>query len=215
MEPLLIFWLGTLLTFGDHAQDPVQQVWKEGRQAARELDCERMSQAQAHDMNPADVPATSARGMALVRVDAMVCKRRIVGYGERDARDEFILSSLRADMGAMTKQAATGISAQTTWRVDAFYPNPKMVQKINVAARTALAESGHQVSSQSPFLAAGDIAVMQGLAMAQALPLACTRMYAEGSLAETDAFLALALLNPSESELHAGVCQQGSWRWLR
>jgi hypothetical protein len=215
MEALLLFWLGILFTVSGHAQDPAQQVWLEGRQAARELDCERLSQAQAHAQRPVDVPATNERSMALVRIDAMVCKRRIVGYGERDARDESILSSLSSDVATLTQQATATVPTNAHWYVDAFYPSPKMVQKINGAARTVMAERGQRVSSASPFLAAGDIAVVQGMSMAQALPLACQRMTTEGSLQTDDAFLALALLHPNESELHAGVCHQGQWRWLR
>ncbi|MDP2345288.1 MAG: hypothetical protein Q8O67_30370 [Deltaproteobacteria bacterium] len=211
METLLI--LG-LITLTDHAGDPVQQAWK-GRQESRQLECERMSQAEAHERYPADVPRTHPRATALVKIDAVVCRRRLIRYGERDARDELILSSLGQDVGELARQAAALGGPTTRWHVDAFYPQPQIVQKIATAARSTLAASGHLVSSQAPMLAAADSVILNNMSMADALPVACQRFFAEGTLGADDAWLALTLIRPQESQLHAGACINGAWRWLR
>lgn len=214
MESILIYWAAILFSLSDHAGDPVQQAWK-GRQEARQLECERMSQAEAHKKYPVEVPATDARATALVDIDALVCTRRMVRFGERDPRDELILTNLSSDIGELTKQAAALGRPTTRWMVDAFYPQQQMVQKIATAARTSLAESGHTVVGQAPLLASGDATVLHNTPVQDFLPIACQRLTAEGTLGTDDAFFALALVRPQESALHAGVCIDGVWRWLR
>ncbi|HCF60033.1 MAG TPA: hypothetical protein DFS52_18820, partial [Myxococcales bacterium] len=99
--------------------------------------------------------------------------------------------------------------------VDAFYPQPEVAAKIAVASRTDLAERGQRVSDRVPLLAAGDLVVLGGMPPQQAYPLACKRYFDEGTLAEKDAFLNLMILDPREAQLHAGLCVQGKWTWLR
>lgn len=196
-----------------HATDPAPGVWA-GRQEARNLECTRMSQAQAHQLYPDDVPEPAPRTMTLTRVDALVCKPRMLPFGQRPSRDEAILSTLGRQVGALTEIALALGGPDTTWYVDAFYPEPRVSSKISVAARTDLAERGRRVSDRVPLLAAGDLAVLRDLAPKDAYPLACQRYFAEHVLGENEAFLGLMLLDPRETQLHAGVCMGGHWRWL-
>ena len=48
-----------------------------------------------------------------------------------------------------------------------------------------------------------------------AYPLACARYFAEHVLGEKDLFLGLMLVDTRETQLHAGLCDRGQWRWLR
>ncbi len=214
MEAFAIYWLGAIFSLSNSAGDPVMQGWK-GRDEARQLDCERLSQAEAHERFPAEVPATALRSAALMDIDALVCRRRLLRYGERDDRDELVLSQLGVEVAGLTQQAMALAAPQTRWFVDAFYPQPQVAQKIANAARLSLAEAGQHVSSQAPLLAAADVAILRELTLADALPLACQRLSAEKTLGDHDAFLGVALVRPQETQLHAGVCLQGGWRWLR
>ena len=99
--------------------------------------------------------------------------------------------------------------------MDTFYPDPRVASKISVAARTHLAESGRKVSDRVPLLAAGDLSVLAEMDLQKAYPLACQRYFAEHSLKETDAFIGLMLVDSRETQLHAGVCVRGEWRWLQ
>ncbi|MGQ0505940.1 MAG: hypothetical protein ACT4TC_11560, partial [Myxococcaceae bacterium] len=101
------------------------------------------------------------------------------------------------------------------WHVDAFYPQTAVASKIAVAARTALVEHGQRVSDRVPVLAPGDIAVLSRLSPKEVYPLACKRFFAEGALEDGDAFLAVMIIDPRETQLHAGVCRFGQWKWLR
>lgn len=214
MEGVLLFWLQTVLFFAGGAGDPLSMSWQ-SRQDARRFDCDRMSQAEAHDRFPADVPETGARTSTLLDRDALVCRRRLLPPDRRAPRDEQILDTLGGDVAALVKQAAGYGTAASTWRVEAFYPEPRMVQKIAGAGRVALAEAGVRVVDQVPLLAADDVDVLRGLSLLEALPVACQRYAAAGSLSDSDILLAFALLRPQESQLHAGLCTRGGWRWLR
>jgi len=213
MDILLILLLLPFGYFAQRAYDPSPGITR-SRTEARNLDCVRTSQADAHERFPGLVPAPAARG-TLSQVDAVTCSRRIMSYGERPAQDEVILSSLRQSVGTLTQAAAAIAGENVRWHVDAFYPSQPVAAKISVAARMDLAERGHRVSDRVPVLAAGDIAVLGALPPREAYPLACKRYFAEHSLSDGDAFLALMIVDAQETQLHAGLCLAGTWRWLR
>ncbi len=184
------------------------------KQEARNLECSRLSQLEAHERYPSQVPDLASRGAYLTR-DALVCSRRIIELGERPARDEAILTSLRESVSDITRAAEAIAPAQTVWHVDAFYPRPEVAQKIAVAARVDLAERGLIVSDRVPVLSAGDIAVLVRTGADTAYALACSRYFSEHALAGDDAFLGLMTLDKREVALHAGVCMRGEWKWLQ
>jgi hypothetical protein len=64
-------------------------------------------------------------------------------------------------------------------------------------------------------LAATDVEVMNALPLQDALPLACRQLHREGGLKDTEALVGVAVLREDETQLHAGVCAQGAWRWLQ
>jgi hypothetical protein len=220
METALLFWLSVLFLSSDHAADPIQQAWL-GRSHTRDLSCERVSQAEAHRRFPATVPATAMRSTTFMDVDALVCARRLVPVGERDARDDVIVSQLGTEVAAIVGAVAGVVDPADMGEgggrvfVDAWYPSPPVAQKIAIATRQALAQGGHRVSNLAPLLAAGDVEVLQSLSIAEALPVTCARLFAEQTLTGRDVFVGVALLRDNETQLHAGLCQKGRWQWLR
>ena len=185
------------------------------KQEARNYDCRRYSQAEAHDRFPGVVPEPPPRLSNHGVRDALVCNRRLIDWGDRDGRDEAILSTLRTDVDELVRLAASAAPEQTTWYVDSFYPQPQVAQKIAIAARVSLVERGHAVSDQVPLLAAGDIAVLARTGPANAYRIACKRYFTESVLQHGEAFLGLMIVDGRESMLHAGVCLDGEWRWLQ
>lgn len=175
-----------------------------------------MSQAEAARSHPGEVPEPPVRGVNLSVTDALVCERQMLDEGERPNRDEAILSRLSTSVEELVS-AADALEARpdAVWYVDAFYPDSKVASKISVATRTRLAERGHHVSDRVPLLAAGDVAVLSRMHFDQALPTACTRYFAEGTLKDPAIFLGLMIVDPRETALHAGLCVRGNWKWLR
>ncbi|MBK7861833.1 MAG: hypothetical protein IPJ65_25095 [Archangiaceae bacterium] len=180
---------------------------------ARNYDCQRLSQAEAHERYPGVVPEVPPRG-TYGSTDALICSRRVLDWGDREGRDEAILNSLGEQVSELTRLATSTAPEHTTWYVDSFYPQPQVAQKIAIAARVGLVERGQKVSDRVPLLGGGDIAVLARLPPGQAYDLACRRYFAESVLARGEAFLALMIVDARESQLHAGVCLDGAWRWL-
>jgi hypothetical protein len=185
------------------------------KEQSRQLACTHLGQLEAHQRYPSEVPEPASRELATGLTEALVCSRRVLRVGERSARDELILSKLTRSTGELTELASASFPEQLTWHVDALYPNQKVASKIALAARLGLAERGRAVSDRVPVLAAGDIEVLIHLSMPDALKLACSRYFAEKSLGDDEVLLAFSILDSRESQLHAGTCRQGQWRWLQ
>lgn len=198
------------------AADPMPGLFT-SKEDARNMDCRRLSQADAHELYPDRIPEPPTRTIAGTTRDVLACKRRFIRLGERPARDELILTSLRETTSDIARAAVAQdpAAASLTWHVDAFYPSMEVAAKIAVAARTELAERGARVSDRVPLLAAGDIALLWRLPPEESYAIACKRYFAEGSLKETDAFLGLMIVDPRETQLHGGVCLRGEWTWIR
>jgi len=193
------------------AADPLPGLFH-SKAESRALECVWLPQAEAHAREPARVPDVPPRSLALPS-DVLVCKRSYLDAGERPARDEAILSNLRGEVGEIVQAAASEPS--NLWHVDAYYPDARVAQKIAVAARTELAERGWKVSDRVPTLAAGDLSVLGHLGPGEQYPLACARAFAEGALVPPEAFLGVMIVDAREAQLHAGVCRDGQWRWIR
>ena len=145
------------------------------------------------------------------------CRERLLRDGLRSDRDEAILRTLESS-AAMLAGAAHGLRpdlAGRTWHVEAFYPSPQVSSKISFATKNALSERGLQVSDRTPMLAVDDIDVILHLPPSEAYPVACRRYQQRGSLDEGDALLAVLIRDLRETELHAGLCVDGQWAWLR
>lgn len=198
------------------AGGPTDPIWR-NREDARNLDCKRISQEEAHALYPDRVPEPASRTIAGDTRDVLACKRRYIRLGERPARDELILTSLRETTSDVARAAVAQLpeGKTATWHVDAFYPQMEVAAKLATATRVELAERGHRVSDRVPLLAAGDIAVLWKLPPKDAYPTACKRWRAEGALKDGDAFVGLMIVDPRESQVHAGVCLNGEWKWIR
>ena len=138
-------------------------------------------------------------------------------HGARRAQDDAILYGLRTTAAEMAGLVAEldEPRPERTWLVETFYPDPGVAHKIAFAVKSALLDRDLSVSDRAPTLAAGDIEVLGQLRQSAAYPLACTRYASAGSLRADDALLAIVLRDPRETILHAGVCTDGRWRWLR
>ena len=213
METLLVILLVQLSMFAGRPYDPSPGIWH-GKAEGRNLDCSPLSQQRAHELHPGEIPAPLAR-LNNQESEALICTRRIMRNGERPDRDEVILASLRTSVGEIAEVASALGQGELTWHVDAFYPQPEVAGKISVAARTELAEQGRRVSDKVPVLAAGDIQVLGRMAPKDAYPLACKRYFEQHALGDDDAFLGIMLVDERETQLHAGLCLDGEWRWLR
>ena len=196
------------------AYDPAPGI-ATGQNEARNFECERVGQVEAHDRYPGDIPPVPARNDTESKVDALLCQARFVSLDARLPRDEAILSRLRMSVGALTQLASALHPGDVVWHVDAFYPEPTVAMKISVAAKTALFEHGRAVSDRVPTLAAGDISVLIRMPPKQAYAVACKRYFAENVLGARDVFLGLMIVDARETQLHAGVCQAGQWRWVQ
>ena len=220
MEGALFVLLWFLFLGSDHVEDPIHAGWL-GRAALKDLDCERLDQAEAHRRYPATVPATSMKLGTLVTRDAMVCRRMIVPWSERAHREGALLASLSDEAAHMASAVVSAVSGavdgQRTTRVfvDAFHPDPRMAHKIARASRHALAERGVQTLDLPPLLAAADVDVVATLPLEKAIAVGCARLHAEGTLSPDDVWVGVALLREHETTLHAGLCRQGRWSWLR
>ncbi len=219
MEPLFLFLLTNLFVYSDVANDPIHANW-EGATAGRKYECERLPQAEAHRRYPGEVPQTSAIATTLFGVDALVCEHRVMPDGARSPRDEAVLRDLSDNVDELVGLAAAAAGEDTQWVVDAYYPDPAVVRKVASAARVSLAERGLPVSDAPPQFTAGDVEVFRTLPMRDAIPASCRRWWDIRAqlgqpLRRRDAFLALALLDQHESQLHVGLCQGGTFRWLR
>ena len=186
------------------------------KSASRRLECERLDVETAHQKHPGQVVAPGPRGDTIER-SALLCAERIARPGLRSDQDEAILYSL-GEHSSELAQLAAGLHpelAESTWLVEAFYPNVQVAAKLSFATKNALVEQGLEVSDRTPLLGPDDIDVITRMPPFQAYPAACARYVANGSLGPDDALLGVVLLDPRETLLHAGVCRDGSWTWLQ
>ena len=102
-----------------------------------------------------------------------------------------------------------------TWLVEAHYPSASVASKISFATKNALVELGLSVSDRMATLAAGDVDVIVRMSPEDAYPAACRRYFASGSLGADDALLSVILRDTQATILHAGLCEQGQWTWLK
>lgn len=215
----MTFWLFVLLmstpSLIERASDPMAG-WLPSELSLRDLDCTPLSVERAREVAPGEVTEPSARGDFFER-RAVVCRERLMPHGARRPQDDAILSGLRASSDQMAGTVAGLQQPQRTrtWLVETFYPDSAVAAKISFALKGSLLDRGLRVSDRVPTLAAGDIEVLGQLEPSAAYPLACARFSAAGSLRPDDALLAVVLRDPRETILHAGVCADGSWRWLQ
>lgn len=193
--------------------DPAPGLFRT-KDESRSLECLRLSQAEAHARYPGEIPDLPGRSTGGA-VDALVCSPRFLRPNERAPRDEAILSSLSGAVGEIIAAASAVAPGDLTWHVDAYYPDPRVAAKISVAARNDLVERGHRVSDRVPVLAAGDIAVLARMPPSEAYRTACARYFVEQVMAEHEALLSIMIVDRRESQLHAGVCRRGEWKWVQ
>ncbi|MCB9743052.1 MAG: hypothetical protein H6740_10660, partial [Alphaproteobacteria bacterium] len=149
--------------------------------------------------------------------DVVLCQERMLSLGIRRDADEAVLSDLNARVTELVGAAATArpdLQGQT-WLVEAFHPSAAVSAKIAFATKNALMAEGLRVSDRTPTLGVGDLQVITRMEPTQAYAAACRRYSDNGTLDAEDVLLAVALLDKLETSLHAGLCTQGRWSWLR
>jgi hypothetical protein len=213
MGLLTLIWLTLLKATGADA-DPAPGLFNSKAQS-RAYECERLDIAEAHREHPGEVRAPGPRGEYIDR-SALVCTEKLVRPGLRNEQDEAILASL--DERASELGSLAGLRpdlSEKTWLVEAYYPNPQVASKVSFATKNALVSQGLLVSDRTPILGFGDMDVITRLPPEQAYAAACQRYSDNGSLGPDDALMGVVLLDPRETQLHAGVCANGSWSWVQ
>ena len=186
------------------------------KEAARRYECEWVSPETAKRQFPGRVREAKPRGEFVERT-IVVCTQPVLGPGVRHPRDAAILRHLEATTAELASAAASlrPDLADRTWLVEVFYPNAQVSPKIGFATKAALMDDGLQVSDRAPVLGASDVEVLTRMPPSVAYPAACTRYTDTGSLDSGHALLAVLVRDPRETILHAGVCADGQWMWLR
>ncbi len=199
----------------ERANDPLHG-WVASQSELRDLVCETTTVERARQIAPGRIAESSARGDFLER-DAVVCRERLMPQGTRRGRDDAILEDLGTTARGLAALVGDLDAEQQgrTWLVETFHPDTRVAYKLGFAVKNALMDRDLSVTDRAPTLAAGDVEVIGALPPKKAYPLACTRYAAAGSLKPGDALLAVVLRDTRETVLHAGVCTDGQWRWLR
>jgi len=180
---------------------------------ARRLRCTALDPEAARDLRPGRIRDARARiDEADQRV--VLCQETILPPDVRRASEEALLEDLEGHVGALATAAAAALEGRT-WLVEVYHPSDQVSPKVSFATKNALMARGAAVSDRVPRLSAGDVDVLTRLSPWRAYPAACARYTASGSLGPDDALLALVLIDPRETRLHAGVCADGQWRWLQ
>jgi hypothetical protein len=203
------------IALGFGPADPAPSLTRP-KDASRNLICERLSAEEGRAQRPGHVADSRARGDFVER-SVLLCRERLIRQGVRAPRDEAILSTLdaRASELARAAQGAQPPGQATTWLVETNYPSAGVAAKISFAAKNALMDLGLQVSDRTPVLSASDIEVLTRMPPSQAYPAACRRYFDSDRLGPQHAILAVMTRDLRETVLHAGVCTQGRWTWLR
>lgn len=183
--------------------------------------------ARKHICSVEDADATRRTRPGLIRDEkprgdyvertVVICTERLMRPGLRADLDEAILEQLEPLVSELATAAAAlrPDLADRTWLVESYYPNPQVGPKIGFAGKTVLVREGLQVSDRTPALSAGDLEVLLRMPPSEAYPAACRRYSESGSLGEDDVLLAIVHRDPQETSLHAAVCADGTWTWVR
>mgnify|MGYP000232596797 FL=1 len=181
----------------------------------RQHDCERLSKQEAYRRYPGRVPPPKAEEDGQVGV--VVCSERVVRDGLRSPRDEAVLrklDTLAEELVQASEPYHLGLDDRT-WVVDVFYPDPSVSAKLSFATKDGLLKAGVRVSDRVPLLSAEDINVLTRMHPDAAYPAACQRYADTGALGADEVLLAVVQRDPRETVLHAGICVDGGWAWLK
>jgi len=194
--------------------DPAPSVYRH-RDFSRSLVCIRVDPTRGSQLRPGQIRPVSPRGDDGNR-STLVCSQKVLREGLRAPVDEAVLSSLedRAQHMALRVSSLDPQLRERAWLVETFYDHPQVTDKITFATQNALMAQGLSVSDRAPSLGPGDVEVLTRLSPEEAYPAACERFHATGSLGDADALLAVVRLDRRSTELHAGLCVDGQWRWL-
>ena len=186
------------------------------KDASRNLECVRMDAQTASLSHPGDISPPGQRGDFMDR-SVLLCTERLMRPGLRQPRDEAILSTLDArtrEIAATARSLYPQLEGRT-WMVDTHYPNTQVSSKITFSTKNALMGQGLSVTDRFPSLGAADIQILTRMPPDQAFPAACRRYHDAGIVGPEDALLTLIIRDQRETILHAGLCAQGHWAWLR
>lgn len=215
MSPSLALASVLALPLGLAPNDPAPGLFRT-KAWSRNLDCERVSASEGNQRYPGVIDVSGPRGDYVQR-SAVICRERVIRAGLRSPLDEAMLTRMDAEAGRVAQAVGDNLdrAAGRTWLVETYFENPVVAEKISFATKNALVGEGLRVSDRTPVLGASDLARLTRMAPRAAYPAACTLFAANGSLGPDDALLAVVHLDPRETQLHAGVCAAGAWRWLQ
>jgi len=211
--------LYTLLWYVWHTvnagQDPAPSLF-DSRSDARHYACERLPVNVAAERHRGTIPPVDPRGDWIER-DVLVCSEYLLDPDLRRPEDQALLLDLDQTADGLAHLATTMRPELdgSTWLVESHTVNPEVAAKLSFATKNALMEQGLLVSDRSPILGFGDVDVITRMEPFAAFPAACRRYRDNGSLRPGDALLTAAVLDPRETQVHAGVCADGVWTWLQ
>lgn len=191
--------------------DPAPALWR-SRERARDMECVALSAEVAQQQRPGAFAPASPRG-ALAERQLVQCREPYLPARLRAPADSTVLFDLsaRAEEIAGAAVALRPDLAGRTWRVEAHHANAAVAEKLRFAGATALMARGLSLSDRAVYLGAGDIDVLTRLDPDEAWPIACHRY----ALGESEALLVLLSRDRRESAVHAGLCADARWEWLR
>ena len=181
----------------------------------RQHDCERITKAEAARQYPGRLPPPTAEEDGLVEV--VVCTERALRDGLRSPGEEAILRRLDASVEEWVQVSEPYVPElrEHRWLVEVFTPSPEVASKVSFALKNELLTSGRMVSDRVPLLSAEDVEVLSRMHPDIAYPYACQRYAETGALQPDDVLLAVVRRDPRETILHAGLCVEGGWAWLK
>ena len=206
--PLLVPYLIGILA------DPGPGLFRSLRDT-RSLECHYMSQDEAAEKKPETVANTG--GKSLYFEDQYIyCAQNVFLPGERIPRDEMILSQLSQTTRNAAALAIDKFPETKMWLVQTQYAdNLNLAQKFDFAAKIELKNRGAGVSDRIPLLSASDILTTLSQNFFESSGMICEKWKVSPEYFQTKpAILTLFTLSDKETQMHAGVCAEGSWTWL-
>lgn len=172
--------------------------------SSRQTECRVLSREEVEARNKAQI--VEAVNEDEVSGTYLHCEQRIFSAGERHARDEEVLARLSQDSARIAASAIEQFP-NSKWVVSVHYPVLVLKDKIEKATVVSLKEKQALVYAKHAFHSKTAFPIDAELAS----KLNCQRHY---SLEDGYTLLEVVLADARETQLHAGVCAKGGWKWL-
>lgn len=182
--------------------------------SARGRDCRSITREEGTRIR-ADAVAEASDKSSYFEENFTHCRSPVFSQGERPKRQEAILAHLSESVTYAVTKAQDAFPKMQTWYTEAHADDTSLARKANFALKVELRSRGSNVSDAILSLPASELVAAQSIHRLNLPEDICQRMTRTKLLPNDSALLLLASLDENETQLHAGVCQGGIWRWLR